>query len=254
MLVLETCMDSDSQQPHSLFSDLGGFRRAVERLDRETAREIACAESNPGHQATYEAQQLLRYSLRLVVIATYSQGTTTVRPLAEPDLRCFYASLIRIFRHPAVFGGELVATAAAAMSDYIHEDPLCFRLMLEVGLPQAFLDSLREAPDPAGGSDSLVGIPQSLYAVCLNLDGLSLTRRAKPLGVLIRVVTSARYLRSLQVSPPAPARARLDRRPVDSAQPHLLLHAPPFCSSAPPTRYPSAPSAGRAGSQPGVRA
>ena len=57
------------------------------------------------------------------------------RPLFE-CLRVMYASA-------KDFGGGIFALAASVMTDLIHHDPLCFRVLDEAGLPEAFLAAVQ---------------------------------------------------------------------------------------------------------------
>lgn len=86
---------------------------------------------------------------------------------------------------------------------------------------QTFLEGLSRLPVPTTAQDAVVSIPQALYAICLNLEGLKLARQANPLASLIRVLTSARHLKSLQVRAESSDAARWLGRSQPGAPSHV---------------------------------
>lgn len=61
----------------------------------------------------------------------------------EDDLQGLHGCLRHIFIHAEDFGASIFSLAASMVSDMIHHDPLCFKVLAEAELPEAFIFSIK---------------------------------------------------------------------------------------------------------------
>lgn len=193
-----------------LYPTLCRFKWEVERSEETLAND-------PSASVSADRCQLMRYCMRLAVASSFSTSTgTSVRVLAEPELRDLYTCLVHILRHPAAYGGDLVGTAANTMTDLIHEDPLCFRLMLECNLPQV----LKPAREKQERSCTLCFVPDTCSTCVLCVRCMGADRRAR---VGVRLMSLSSRLRRRSWKACRVSRCPPPRRTPWSAFPRLSM-------------------------------
>ncbi|XP_065003917.1 E3 ubiquitin-protein ligase UPL1 isoform X2 [Musa acuminata AAA Group] len=203
----------------ALFRDLGGLDNAIARLKVEVThvergandtgekllqdskgKQIISSLSELERQSfssesmvTHDRRSLIKALLRTISLATYVPGSSTRVDGSEESLLPTCLSII--FRRAKEFGGGVFSLAANVMSDIIHKDPTCFSVLAAADVPGAFLDAI-DSGVPCS-SEAVSCIPQCLDALCLNNTGLQLVKNCNALRCLIKIFTSASYLRAL---------------------------------------------------------
>ncbi|WOL17494.1 E3 ubiquitin-protein ligase [Canna indica] len=202
----------------ALFRDLGGLDDAiarlklevshVERATNDTQEEVLCdskgkqiisslseLEKQPPLESliTHDRRSLIKALLRTISLATFVPGTSARVEGSEESI--LPTCLCIIFRRAKEFGGGVFSLAANVMSDLIHKDPTCFSILSAAEVPAAFLDAIDNGLPSS--SEAVSCIPQCLDALCLNNAGLQLVKDRNALRSLVKVFTSASYLRAL---------------------------------------------------------
>ncbi|KAL5206475.1 hypothetical protein ABZP36_034684 [Zizania latifolia] len=183
----------------SLFKDLGGVELLSQRLHVEVQRVIG-ADSHNSMVASdalkseedhlYSQKRLIKALLKALGSATYSPANP-VRSQSSND-NSLPISLSLIFQNVDKFGGDIYFSAVTVMSEIIHKDPTCFPALKELGLPDAFLSSVRAGVIPS--CKALICVPNGLGAICLNNQGLEAVRETSALRFLVDTFTSMKYL------------------------------------------------------------
>ncbi|KAG8048577.1 hypothetical protein GUJ93_ZPchr0009g267 [Zizania palustris] len=183
----------------SLFKDLGGVELLSQRLHVEVQRVIG-ADSHNSMVASdalkseedhlYSQKRLIKALLKALGSATYSPANP-VRSQSSND-NSLPISLSLIFQNVDKFGGDIYFSAVTVMSEIIHKDPTCFPALKELGLPDAFLSSVRAGVIPS--CKALICVPNGLGAICLNNQGLEAVRETSALCFLVDTFTSMKYL------------------------------------------------------------
>lgn len=105
---------------------------------------------------------LIKHILRVVLALAYSPNGTTLA-LSDEEGRVLFGSLRAIFEAQRAFGGHVVCLAANAMDDLLHNNPHCFRAMDEMGLPIAYINTVKvsrgDCPLKWCWPESTAGIP-----------------------------------------------------------------------------------------------
>ena len=187
----------------SLFKDLGGVEILSQRLQIEVQRAI-CADDQSGSSSgmitgdsskaeennIYFQKRLIKVLLKALGSATYSPANSTRSHSSSDNI--LPASLSLIFRNVKKFGGDIYFSAVTLMSEIIHKDPMCFPVLHELGLPDAFLYSVSSGILPS--AKALICIPSGLGAICLNAKGLEAVKETAALRFLVNIFTFKRYL------------------------------------------------------------
>ncbi|KAJ8645550.1 hypothetical protein MRB53_007298 [Persea americana] len=185
----------------SLFKDLGGVELLAQRLQIEVHRviDIGCEDSDLMVVGdTLECDDdILCCQKRLIKALLKALGSATSAPANNaraqnsPD-SSLPSSLSLIFRNVKVFGGDVYFSAVTVMSEIIHRDPTFFPILHDLGLPDAFLSSVRAGILPS--SKALTCVPNGLGAICLNAKGLEAVKETEVLRFLVETFTSRKYL------------------------------------------------------------
>ncbi|XP_061371769.1 E3 ubiquitin-protein ligase UPL1-like [Gastrolobium bilobum] len=197
---LQKLMDYSSSAV-SLFKELGGIELLAQRLQIEVYRVINLVGEKDnvmltGESSTHSTDQLyaqkrfIKVSLKALGSATYAP-TNSARPQHSHD-NSLPATLVLIFRNVDKFGGDIYYSAVTVMSEIIHKDPTCFSALHEMGLPDAFLCSVKSGILPS--SKALTCIPNGIGAICLNAKGLEVVRENSSLQFLVDIFTSKKYV------------------------------------------------------------
>ncbi|KAL1349596.1 hypothetical protein HN51_026113 [Arachis hypogaea] len=186
----------------SLFKELGGIELLAQRLQKEVQRVIGLVGENgddmmlTGESSRHNADQLyaqkrlIKVSLKALGSATYAPVNSTRSQHSQDS--SLPATLVLIFGNVDKFGGDIYYSAVTVMSEIIHKDPTCFSALHEMGLPDAFLSSIRSGILPS--SKALTCIPNGLGAICLNAKGLEAVRESSSLRFLVDIFTSKKYV------------------------------------------------------------
>lgn len=90
----------------------------------------------------YARRLLLKFLMRAVLLALVAPSADNMQP-EDPVNQRLLRSLLAVLQRPEEFGGSLFALAASSMTDLIHHNPLSFRTLDEVGLPEAYIKALQ---------------------------------------------------------------------------------------------------------------
>ncbi|XAR48483.1 Ubiquitin--protein ligase [Bertholletia excelsa] len=185
----------------TLFKDLGGIELLTRRLQIEVNRSIDLARGNENSMLVgecsrynddllYTQRRLIRALLKALGSATYAPANSARSPNSQDT--SLPETLSLIFRNVDKFGGDIYCSAVTVMSEIIHKDPTCFTMLHELGLPDAFLDSVVAGVLPS--SKALTCVPNGLGAICLNAKGLEGVKENSALRFLVDVFTSKKYV------------------------------------------------------------
>ncbi|XP_071715402.1 E3 ubiquitin-protein ligase UPL1-like [Rutidosis leptorrhynchoides] len=199
---LQKLMDY-SNSAVTLFKDLGGVDLLTNRLQIEVVRVIGSdigddssmsigesSNSNPNVDRLYSQKRLIRVLLKALGSATYAPANST-RPQGAHDAS-LPTTLIMIFENMNKFGGDIYSAAVTVMSEMIHKDPTCYASLDELGLPDAFLASVKAGVLPS--SKALTCVPNGIGAICLNTKGLETVKETSALSFLFDVFTDKKYV------------------------------------------------------------
>ncbi|GJW28728.1 E3 ubiquitin protein ligase UPL2-like protein [Tanacetum coccineum] len=199
---LQKLMDY-SNSAVTLFKDLGGVELLTNRLQIEVVRVIGsemgldssmstgeCSNPNSNADWLYSQKRLIRVLLKALGSATYAPANST-RPQGAHDVS-LPAALSTIFKNVNKFGGDIYSAAVTVMNEMIHKDPTCYASLDELGLPDAFLESVKSGVLPS--SKALVCVPHGIGAICLNSKGLEAVRETSVLRFLVDLFTDKKYM------------------------------------------------------------
>ncbi|CAI9266412.1 unnamed protein product [Lactuca saligna] len=198
---LQKLMDY-SNSAVTLFKDLGGVELLTNRLQIEVGRVIGSEigddntsmsigeSSNTNVDWLYSQKRLIRVLLKALGSATYAPANST-RPQGGHDVS-LPATLSMIFGNVDKFGGDIYSAAVTVMSEMIHKDPTCYASLDELGLPDAFLESVKAGVVPS--SKALTCVPNGIGAICLNTKGLESVRETSALKFLVDIFTDKKYV------------------------------------------------------------
>ncbi|XP_023746600.1 E3 ubiquitin-protein ligase UPL2 [Lactuca sativa] len=198
---LQKLMDY-SNSAVTLFKDLGGVELLTNRLQIEVGRVIgseigddnssmSIGESSSSNvDWLYSQKRLIRVLLKALGSATYAPANST-RPQGGHDVS-LPATLSMIFGNVDKFGGDIYSAAVTVMSEMIHKDPTCYASLDELGLPDAFLESVKAGVVPS--SKALTCVPNGIGAICLNTKGLESVRETSALTFLVDIFTDKKYV------------------------------------------------------------
>nr|GEV63223.1 E3 ubiquitin-protein ligase UPL2-like [Tanacetum cinerariifolium] len=199
---LQKLMDY-SNSAVTLFKDLGGVELLTNRLQIEVVRVIGsemgddssmstgeCSNPNSNADWLYSQKRLIRVLLKALGSATYAPANST-RPEGAHDVS-LPAALSTIFKNVNKFGGDIYSAAVTVMNEMIHKDPTCYASLDELGLPDAFLESVKSGVLPS--SKALVCVPHGIGAICLNSKGLEAVRETSVLRFLVDLFTDKKYM------------------------------------------------------------
>jgi len=132
----------------------------------------ACVDSETkeenGEVLGWEVQLLFKSLFKFLLhLYNTSIGQDRLRNLVESQLP---KHLQLVFDHPNKFTPNVFAFAANVMTAMIHLEPTCLTILQEHGLPQAFMNSVKN--EVALSADVIAGIPSAFGALCLNQAGL----------------------------------------------------------------------------------
>ncbi|XP_071741749.1 E3 ubiquitin-protein ligase UPL2-like [Rutidosis leptorrhynchoides] len=199
---LQKLMDY-SNSAVTLFKDLGGVDLLTNRLQIEVVRVIGSeigdngsmsigessnSNSNPNLDSPNTQKRLIRVLLKALGSATYSPANLT----RTPNDVSLPTTLSMIFENVNKFGGDIYSAAVTVMSEMIHKDPTCYASLDELGLPDAFLKSVKAGIYPS--SKALVCVPNGIGAICLNTKGLETVKESSSLSFLLDVFTDKKYV------------------------------------------------------------
>ncbi|KAI3685801.1 hypothetical protein L6452_35059 [Arctium lappa] len=197
---LQKLMDY-SNSAVTLFKDLGGVELLTNRLQIEVVRVIGseigddssmsvgeCSSTNVDW--LYSQKRLIRVLLKALGSATYAPANSA-RPQGAHDVS-LPATLSMIFENVDKFGGDIYSAAVTVMSEMIHKDPTCYAVLDELGLPDAFLESVKAGILPS--SKALTCVPNGIGAICLNTKGLEAVRETSALRFLVDIFTDKKYV------------------------------------------------------------
>ncbi|OLY81926.1 E3 ubiquitin-protein ligase TOM1-like [Smittium mucronatum] len=104
-------------------------------------------------------------------------------------------SLIKVFSHQICFGSNIYGYAIDIMANMVHNEPTSLGVLQEVGLPQAFLNSISNKIPNHG--DVVVAIPNGIGALCLNDAGTEMLRKSDLINKLFQVFTDVNFIKVL---------------------------------------------------------
>lgn len=185
----------------SLFKDLGGVELLAHRLQIEVHRIVGTDSENSvlvttGNLSKVDdnifkpQKRLIKALLKALGSATYA--SPNFARSQNYDDNSLPSSLASIIRNVDKFGGDIYFSAVTVMSEIIHQDPTCFSMLHELGLPEAFLSSVLSGILPS--SKALTCIPSGLGAICLNAKGLEAVEKTAALRFLVETFTTRKYL------------------------------------------------------------
>ncbi|KAJ9560583.1 hypothetical protein OSB04_005743 [Centaurea solstitialis] len=197
---LQKLMDY-SNSAVTLFKDLGGVELLTNRLQIEVVRVIGSEigdessmsigeSSSTSVDWLYSQKRLIRVLLKALGSATYAPANST-RPQNGNDAS-LPATLSLVFDNVDKFGGDIYSAAVTVMSEMIHKDPTCYAVLDELGLPDAFLESVKAGILPC--SKALTCVPNGIGAICLNTKGLEAVRETSALRFLVDIFTDKKYV------------------------------------------------------------
>ncbi|KAI3491195.1 hypothetical protein L1887_44441 [Cichorium endivia] len=199
---LQKLMDY-SNSAVTLFKDLGGVELLTNRLQIEVGRVIGSEvgddnssmsigeSSNSNVDWLYSQKRLIRVVLKALGSATYAPANST-RPQGGGHDVSLPATLSMIFGNVDKFGGDIYSAAVTVMSEMIHKDPTCYAALDELGLPDAFLESVKAGV--LASSKALTCVPNGIGAICLNTKGLEAVRETTALKFLVDIFTDKKYV------------------------------------------------------------
>ncbi|KDO81247.1 hypothetical protein CISIN_1g000014mg [Citrus sinensis] len=198
---LQKLMDYSSSAV-TVLRDLGGVELMAQRLQIEVHRIVGLAAENHNsmnisefsrynEDHVYTQKRLIKVLLKALGSATYAPANSTRPPLNSHD-SALPGTLSLIYGNVDKFGGEIYYSAVTVMSEIIHKDPTCLPLLLEMGLPDAFLSSVVSGILPS--SKAITCVPNGLGAICLNAKGLEAVKEASALRFLVDIFTSKKYV------------------------------------------------------------
>ena len=197
---LQKLMDYSSSAV-SLFKELGGVELLAQRLQIEVHRVIGSdvvsdnsmiigESSRYGDDQLYSQKRLIKVSLKALGSATYAPGNSSRSQHSHDS--SLPATLSLIFGNVDKFGGDIYYSAVTVMSEIIHKDPTSFSSLHEMGLPDAFINSVVAGIIPS--SKALTCVPNGLGAICLNAKGLEAVKESPALHFLVDISTSKKYV------------------------------------------------------------
>ncbi|XP_021283908.1 E3 ubiquitin-protein ligase UPL2-like [Herrania umbratica] len=197
---LQKLMDYSSSAV-SLLRELGGVELLAQRLHIEVQRVIGMSGGNDNSMIIgecsrynddqlYSQKRLIKVLLKALGSATYAPANTT-RPQSPQD-SSLPGTLSLIYGNADKFGGDIYCSAVTVMSEIIHKDPTCLPVLLELGLPDAFLSSVLSGVLPS--SKAITCVPNGLGAICLNAKGLEAVKETSALRFLVDIFTSKKYV------------------------------------------------------------
>ncbi|OIW04324.1 hypothetical protein TanjilG_32516 [Lupinus angustifolius] len=196
---LQKLMDYSSSAV-SLFKELGGIELLAQRSQKEVHRVIGLGEETDNMMLTgessrhstdqlYSQKRLIKVSLKALGSASYAPANATRSQHSQDS--SLPSTLVLIFGNVDKFGGDIYYSAVTVMSEIIHKDPTCFSALHEMGLPDAFLSSVKSGILPS--PKALTCIPNGLGAICLNAKGLEAVRESSSLRFLVDIFTRKKY-------------------------------------------------------------
>lgn len=137
-------------QAHQMFRELGGFTALVHRLKLEIDSDVATlAEQSPSQQQGQTAPATIPYPRRSLFKAVLRGLSLVNNPsgqqglgLGESELTSLYGSINKILGSCQFYGAEIFTAACSVVTEFVHQDPMSFRLMDRCGVPQEFLRAL----------------------------------------------------------------------------------------------------------------
>ncbi|KAD4386159.1 hypothetical protein E3N88_26328 [Mikania micrantha] len=187
---LQKLMDY-SNSAITLLQDLGGVDLMTNRLHIEVVRKTdsmrigECSDTSDDQISSQN--RLIRVLLKALSSATYAPANTSrSQNISLP------ATLSMIFKNMDTFGGDIYSSAVTVMCEMIHKDPTCYASLDEIGLPDAFLLSVKAGVLPS--SKSLACVPNGLGAICLNTKGLEAVKENSTLRFLVDIFTDKKYI------------------------------------------------------------
>lgn len=200
---LQKLMDYSSSAV-SLFKELGGVELLAQRLKIEVHRVIGLAgatdssmtvgeSSRQNDDQLYSQKRLIKVSLKALGSATYAPSNSTRSQHSHES--SLPGTLSLIFGNVEKFGGDIYYSAVTVMSEIIHKDPTCFPSLHEMGLPAAFLSSVKSGILPS--SKALTCVPNGLGAICLNAIGLEAVKENCALQFLVDIFSSKKYVTAM---------------------------------------------------------
>ncbi|CAL0315575.1 unnamed protein product [Lupinus luteus] len=197
---LQKLMDYSSSAV-SLFKELGGIELLAQRSQKEVHRVIGLGEETDNMMLTgessrhstdqlYSQKRLIKVSLKALGSASYAPANATRSQHSQDS--SLPSTLVLIFGNVDKFGSDIYYSAVTVMSEIIHKDPTCFSVLHEMGLPDAFLSSIKSGILPS--PKALTCIPNGLGAICLNAKGLEAVRESSSLRFLVDIFTRKKYV------------------------------------------------------------
>ncbi|XVE60630.1 hypothetical protein DITRI_Ditri05aG0143100 [Diplodiscus trichospermus] len=197
---LQKLMDYSSSAV-SLLRELGGVELLAQRLQIEVHRVVGMSDRHDnsmivGECSTYNDDQLysqkrlIKVLLKALGSATYAPANST-RP-QNPHDSPLPVTLSLIYGNADKFGGDIYYSAVTVMSEIIHKDPTCLPVLLDLGLPDAFLSSVSSGVLPS--SKAITCVPNGLGAICLNAKGLEAVKETLALRFLVDIFTCKKYV------------------------------------------------------------
>nr|XP_043638137.1 E3 ubiquitin-protein ligase UPL2-like [Erigeron canadensis] len=171
----------------TLFNDLRGVDLLTDRLLIEVVQVIDSSDENLNIDSQ---KRLIRVLLKALGSATYAPANST-RPREGHDVS-LPVTLSMIIANVNDFGGDVYSAAVTVMSEVIHKNPTCYASLDELGLPNAFLESVIAGVLPS--SKALTCVPIGIAAICINPKGLEAVNKTSALGFLVDVLTDKKYV------------------------------------------------------------
>ncbi|KAG1677659.1 hypothetical protein FOA52_010442 [Chlamydomonas sp. UWO 241] len=163
--------------------------------------EAAAVTPLPDVLVPYQRKVLMKFLLRAIAISSYAPSSgASIRP-RDSDAVLLYRCLRAMFERADAFGGSLFALAASVVTDLLHHEPTIYRALDAAGLPQAFIDAVKDGVLPYG--EAVVSVANTMVALCLNQSGMERVVKCRLMDCFVPIFTAKKYHKALGGETPA---------------------------------------------------